>query len=73
MLMSDADHQHLIEALDDFVAREVEPVARRIDQRDEFPKSSLSALGAAGYLGSMLPEPYGAGRDLQIRPQAGVE
>jgi alkylation response protein AidB-like acyl-CoA dehydrogenase len=62
--MINADHQHLIEALDDFVAKEVEPVARRIDQRDEFPKSTLSALGAAGYLGSVLPEPHGAGGDL---------
>ncbi len=62
--MTDADHQHLTEALDDFVAREIEPVARQIDREDQFPRATLSALGAAGYLGSVLPEPHGGGGDL---------
>jgi alkylation response protein AidB-like acyl-CoA dehydrogenase len=62
--MSDTDHQQLIAALDDFVKTKVEPVARSIDRHDEFPKSTLSALGKAGYLASVLPEPHGAGEDL---------
>lgn len=62
--MSDTYHDQLAEALDNFVTKEIGPVARQIDQDDEFPSATLAALGAAGYLGSVLPEPHGGGGDL---------
>jgi alkylation response protein AidB-like acyl-CoA dehydrogenase len=62
--VSDTTHGDLSGALDDFVAREVEPVAARTDQHDEFPTNALRGLGAAGYLASALPEPYGGGDGL---------
>ncbi len=62
--MGEAPNRQLIDALADFVAREVQPIAPRIDRDDEFPRDALSALGAAGYLGSVLPEPHGGGHGL---------
>ncbi len=62
--MTDPSHRDVIDALADFVAREVEPIAARTDQRDEFPEHALRALGAAGYLASAIPEPYGTGDGL---------
>ncbi len=62
--MSDATHRDVIEAMTDFVAREVKPIAAHTDQRDEFPENALRALGAAGYLASAIPEPHGAGDGL---------
>jgi len=57
-------HRLIVEALDDLIKREVQPVAARIDTEDSFPDDAMAALGRAGYLGSVLPKPYGAESDL---------
>jgi alkylation response protein AidB-like acyl-CoA dehydrogenase len=57
-------HRLIVEAVDDFVADQVAPLAAAIDGDDRLPRDVLSALGASGYLGGLLPEPYGEGSDL---------
>jgi alkylation response protein AidB-like acyl-CoA dehydrogenase len=57
-------HRLLIQSLDALLKREVAPVAAQIDRDDAFPEAAMAALGKAGYLSSVLPEPYGTGGDL---------
>ena len=56
--------QLLIESLDGLLKREVAPVAAQIDRDNAFPEAAMAALGKAGYLSCVLPEPYGTGGDL---------
>ncbi|MCI4328940.1 MAG: acyl-CoA dehydrogenase family protein, partial [Thermoplasmata archaeon] len=42
-----------------FVAREIAPVADRMDREDYFPRSVFQRLGDDGFLGITLPEAYG--------------
>lgn len=41
------------------VAREVAPVAARIDEEEAFPLAAMRAFGEAGLLGILVPEAYG--------------
>ncbi len=57
-------HRLIVESLEEVLKREVRPIASRIDAEDSFPEDAMAALGKAGYLGTLLPEPHGAGSDL---------
>ena len=49
----------------DFAAREVLPIAERIDRTDEYPRDLQQKRGKYGLLGSSLPQEYGGlGLDL---------
>ena len=62
--MLQEQHEVLLESLDDLVRREIQPNAAETDRQGVFPSAAMSALAKAGHLGSVLPEPYGAGADL---------
>lgn len=51
--------QDLREAVRAFVAKELAPVAERMDRHDEWPREVFTKLGAQGYLGITVPEKYG--------------
>lgn len=51
--------QDLREAVRAFVAKELAPVAERMDRQDEWPREVFTKLGAQGYLGITVPEKYG--------------
>jgi butyryl-CoA dehydrogenase len=57
-------HRLIVEAVDALLEDKVVPVAAAIDREDRFPAEALADLGAGGYLGGLLPEPYGEGGDL---------
>lgn len=57
-------HRLIAESVDKIVERTVQPIAFETDQSDAFPDAALKALGEAGYLGVLLPEPHGTGGDL---------
>ena len=56
----------------EFVLREVEPMASRIDNEDYFPESVFKKMGKMGYLGITVPAEYG-GSGLNIAAQAIIE
>lgn len=62
--MLQEQHRLIVEAIDGLLENEVVPIATAIDREDRFPAGPLAALGAGGYLGGVLPEPYGEGSDL---------
>jgi len=43
----------------DFAKREIEPIAERIDQSEEYPFESIKKLGELGVTGLTIPEEYG--------------
>lgn len=48
-----------------FMVKEIEPVAEKIDREDEFPPGIWKKLGELGVLGVTVPEAYGgSGFDL---------
>ena len=49
----------LREASRRFVAKELRPIAARMDKDDWFPREAFRALGDAGFLGVTVPEAYG--------------
>ncbi len=58
------EHRMLQETVREFVAKEVAPRARHVDETGEFPWQTLKALGKLGFLGLTVPEAYGgAGAD----------
>jgi isovaleryl-CoA dehydrogenase len=58
LTLSDVE-RGLQEAARKFVAREIAPVADRMDREDYFPRSVFQRLGDDGFLGITLPEAYG--------------
>ncbi|HEV8049057.1 MAG TPA: acyl-CoA dehydrogenase family protein, partial [Thermoplasmata archaeon] len=55
---SDAD-QALRDAVRKFVAKEVRPIAAKMDREDWFPRDVFRKLGDAGFLGVTVPDQYG--------------
>jgi len=55
---SDAD-QALREAVRKFVAKEVRPIAAKMDREDWFPREVFRGLGDSGFLGVTVPEEFG--------------
>lgn len=47
------------EAVHDFVAREVKPRAREVDETGQFNQAAVSKMGPLGLLGLNIPEEYG--------------
>jgi len=43
----------------DFVKKEIEPVADKIDKEEMFPEEIFRKAGALGFLGASFPEKYG--------------
>lgn len=56
----------------EFVAREIEPIALKMDQEDYFPIDIFKKMGKMGYLGITVPEEYG-GSGLGYVGQAIIE
>ena len=55
------EHRMLQETIRTFVAKEVAPRARHVDETGEFPWKTLKAMGKLGLLGLNVPETYGGG------------
>ena len=55
-----------------FTAKEVIPLARKIDEEDWFPQELFRKLGSMGFLGITIPEEYG-GAELGYEAQAAVQ
>jgi alkylation response protein AidB-like acyl-CoA dehydrogenase len=53
------DQKMLKTMLRDFAARELEPVAARIDETDEFPAEEIRKIAELGLMGLTIPEQYG--------------
>ena len=53
------EHRMLQETVREFVAKEVTPRARHVDETGEFPWQTLRAMGKLGLLGLNVPEAYG--------------
>jgi butyryl-CoA dehydrogenase len=43
----------------EIVDKEIAPIARRIDEDEEFPRTALHTLGSTGLIGLLVPEQYG--------------
>jgi len=55
------DHKVLQSAVRDFVAKEIKPIAMKIDEEHMIPDTLVAKMGEMGLLGSYLPEEYGGG------------
>ncbi len=53
------DHRVLQDAVRDFVAKEIKPIAARIDEQHAIPDELVRKMGEMGFLGSYLPAEYG--------------
>lgn len=59
------EHRLLREAVRKFVKERVSPIAKEIDEKDEFPKEIFKEMVELGFTGIMIPEEYGGlGDDL---------
>jgi alkylation response protein AidB-like acyl-CoA dehydrogenase len=54
-----SEHRLLQEMVRSFVAKEVAPRARHVDESSEFPWDTVRAMGKLGLLGLNVPEAYG--------------
>ena len=54
-----SEHRMLQETVREFVAKEVAPRARHVDETSEFPWATLHAMAKLGLLGLNVPEAYG--------------
>ena len=52
-------HKMLASMVRDFMEREIEPIAEKIDKEDKFPDGIWQKLGELGVLGTTIPEKYG--------------
>lgn len=58
------EHEMLRSMVQDFAKNEVEPLARELDEKGEFPRDLVKQMGELGLLGIPVPEKYGgAGMD----------
>ncbi len=70
---TDSETQKMIrDSIRNFVAKEISPIARRIDREDEFPVDVFRNLGKMGFLGVTVPEKYG-GSGLSYNEQAIIQ
>jgi alkylation response protein AidB-like acyl-CoA dehydrogenase len=54
-----AEHEELRSWARDFAAREISPLAERIDREDEYPRELVRKMGEYGLLGINAPTEYG--------------
>jgi len=52
-------HKMLAESVYDFMLREIDPIAERIDREDKLPDGIFKKLGGLGWMGVSVPESYG--------------
>ena len=62
----------LRQSIREFVLKDVEPIASRIDNEDYFPEPIFRKMGKMGYLGITVPTEYG-GSGMNIAAQAIIE
>jgi len=62
----------LASSVRDFVTKEIEPIASKIDDQDFFPLEAFKKMGKMGYLGITVPTEYG-GSGLNLKAQAIIE
>lgn len=62
----------LRQSIREFVLKDVEPIASRIDNEDYFPEPIFRKMGRMGYLGITVPTEYG-GSGMNIAAQAIIE
>jgi alkylation response protein AidB-like acyl-CoA dehydrogenase len=53
------DQQQVVQRIADLAERHLAPDAARVDRENAFPRQSLTALGAAGFLGLTVPVAFG--------------
>lgn len=59
------EHSMLVDMVREFAVNEVEPVARELDKKGEFPSEVVAKMGELGLMGIPIPEEYGgAGMDM---------
>ena len=67
--MLDADHAEqermILDAVDRFLAREVAPVAHKLEAEDAYPEDIVAAMKEMGLFGAVIPVDYGG---LGLRP-----
>jgi butyryl-CoA dehydrogenase len=56
------EHRLIQTTVKDFAAKEITPVAARLDQEARFPSEIISRAAALGLMGVMVPEEYGGAR-----------
>jgi len=65
VLRLSAEQRSILEAADRYARAELHPLAARMDAEEWWPEDLFPRLGAAGFLGSAIPQRYGgAGLDL---------
>ncbi len=72
MIHDDEIYDQLRNNVKEFVRREVEPIAKKMDLEDYFPVDVFKKMGEMGYLGITVGEDYG-GSDLGYLGQAIIE
>lgn len=59
------EEKHLIETIIEFAEREIRPVARELEHKDEYPAEIVERMKELGLFGLLIPEEYeGAGINL---------
>jgi len=58
------EHEMIRQTVRDFAEKEIRPIAARIDQTGEFPRTTIAKMASLGLLGVAIPAEYGgAGLD----------
>lgn len=57
--MEELNLQLYHDLLDEFIAKEVKPLAKEIDEMERFPKETVDKLAKMGMLGIVIPKQYG--------------
>jgi alkylation response protein AidB-like acyl-CoA dehydrogenase len=59
------EQEHLLSMIRDFTKREIKPVARELEHKDEYPFAIVERMKELGLFGLLIPEEYGgAGIDM---------
>lgn len=59
------EQEHLVQTIKEFAEREIRPVAREMDHKDEYPFEIVERMKELGLFGLLIPEEYdGAGIDI---------
>ena len=57
--MSTQEDADLIEAVRNFVEKEVKPVANRLERANEYPQDLVDQMKEMGLFGATIPQEYG--------------
>jgi len=53
------DQELFKRTIHEFVEREIVPIAQELDEREQYPRETISKMGELGLLGMLVPEEYG--------------